>query len=45
MFIDIDLEYNITFWYEIEHYKTRIVDIDEVNTIDDHIKIKFTERK
>ena len=29
---------------EIEHYKTRIVDIDEVNILDDNVKIKFTER-
>ena len=45
MFIDIDLEYDITFWYEIEHYKTRIIEIDEVtNSTNECIKIKFTER-
>ena len=45
MFIDIDLEYDITFWYEIEHYKMRIIEIDEVtNSTNECIKIKFTER-
>ena len=45
MFIDIDLEYDITFLYEIEHYKTRIIEIDEViHSINKCLKIKFTER-
>lgn len=44
LFDNINPNYNITFWYEIEHYKTRIVDIDEVNVLDNNIKIKFTER-
>ena len=44
LFDNIDPNYDITFWYEIEHHKTRIVDIDEVNILDDNIKIKFTER-
>lgn len=45
LFNNINPIYDITFWYEIEHYKTRIVDIDEVNILDDNIKIKFTERQ
>lgn len=46
MFIDIDLEYDITFWYEIEHYKTRIIEIDEVtHSTNGCLTIKFTERK
>ena len=45
MFIDIDLEYDISFLYEIEHYKTRIIEIDEVtHSINKCLKIKFTER-
>ena len=44
LFDNIDSNYNITFWYEIEHYKTRIVNIDEVNILDENVKIKFTER-
>ena len=45
MFIDIDLEYDITFWYEIEHYKTRIIEIDEVTrSTNECLKIKFIER-
>ena len=45
MFIDIDLEYDITFLYDIEHYKTRIIEIDEVtHSINKCLKIKFTER-
>ena len=46
MFIDTDLEYDITFWYEIEHYKTRIIEIDEViHSTNGCLTIKFTERK
>lgn len=46
MFIDIDLEYDITFWYDIEHYKTRIVEIDEVtHSTNECLTIKFIERK
>lgn len=46
MFIDVDLEYDITFWYEIEHYKTRIIEIDEViHSTNGYLTIKFTERK
>ena len=45
MFIDTDLEYDITFLYEIERYKTRIIEIDEViHSINKCLKIKFTER-
>lgn len=46
MFIDVDLEYDITFWYEIEHYKTRIIEIDKViHSTNGCLTIKFTERK
>ena len=46
MFIDVDLEYDITFWYEIEHYKTRIIEIDKVtHSTNECLTIKFTERK
>jgi hypothetical protein len=46
MFIDTDLDYDITFWYEIEHYKTRIIEIDEViHSTNGCLTIKFTERK
>jgi hypothetical protein len=46
LFDDIDPNYDITFWYEIEHYKTRIIDIDEVtHPTNECLKIKFTERK
>lgn len=44
LFHNINPIYDITFWYEIEHYKTRIVDIDKVNILNNNITIKFTER-
>lgn len=45
MFIDVDLKYDITFWYEIEQYKTRIIEIDKVtHSTHECLTIKFTER-